>query len=100
MPTMSYDHSHRTLSYPSRPGALALVHLRRPTRGGLPRLGAARHHRPDALVASDRARRGTGRASRATDPGCDAVRFTHLVLNHPRPAAGAVVLRRLHRPDR
>src|SRR4029077_8549972 len=54
----------------SEPAAMDLVHARRQTGLGLPRVGAARRHLPYALAAPDCAGGGTDRGACGGGVGC------------------------------
>jgi hypothetical protein len=84
----------------SEPTAMDLVHARRQTGPGLPRVGAARHHLSHALAAPNRAGRGPGCATRGGGIGSAGSHLDCLGRSGFGAASGPVVLPGLHQLDR
>ena len=76
----------------SEPTAMDLVHARRQTGPGLPRVGVARHHLSHALAAPNRAGRGPGCATRGGGIGSAGSHLDCLGRGGFGAASGPVVL--------
>src|SRR6185312_4885316 len=84
----------------SEPTAIEMVHARRQTGPGLPRVGAARHHLSHALAAPNRAGRGPDCATRDGGIGSPRSHLDCLGRSGFGAASGPVVLPGLHQLNR